>query len=268
MTALIKSAHPIEEWVRRSILGALTDIERTHNVTILYACESGSRAWGFASPDSDYDVRFIYVHPLPWYLSVETQRDVIERPIDDVLDVSGWELRKTLQLLLRSNPVLPEWLDSPVVYREESKPVQCLRELTENYFSSLKGYHHYYSMAIKNYRGYFKSDQVRLKKYLYVLRPLLAARWIESHHTAPPMRFAALAEGTLTDEMIIGTINRLLDIKMRSKETELSVRWPVLDAFIESELEWLSQRVPQEEERMQTDLLDHFLMTTILNYSG
>lgn len=95
----------------------VSNIEAERGVRVLYACESGSRGWGFASPDSDYDVRFIYVHPLPWYLRVSAQRDVIEVPISDELDINGWELRKALGLLKKGNATLIEWLDSPVVYR-------------------------------------------------------------------------------------------------------------------------------------------------------
>lgn len=96
--------------MREEILKRLTDIEGEEDVKIFYACESGSRAWGFPSADSDYDVRFLYRHPEEWYLSVdlEEKRDVIERPINDDLDISGWDLRKALKLLRKSNPPLPK----------------------------------------------------------------------------------------------------------------------------------------------------------------
>ena len=112
----LKRVPTVDEEIQRSI----DEIEQSENVTVLYACESGSRAWGFHSQDSDYDVRFIYAHPPDWYLSVdlEKKRDVIERPILDDLDVSGWDLRKSLQLFRKSNPPLLEWLDSPIVYRD------------------------------------------------------------------------------------------------------------------------------------------------------
>ncbi len=91
--------------MERTIKAGLAEIEAQENVRIVYACESGSRAWGFPSSDSDYDVRFIYLHPLEWYLSIEKRRDVIERPITGVLDVNGWDLRKALQLFRKSNPL-------------------------------------------------------------------------------------------------------------------------------------------------------------------
>jgi predicted nucleotidyltransferase len=252
------------------IAQALRDIEAQHDVAILYACESGSRAWGFASPDSDYDVRFIYAHRLPWYLQVEAGRDVIELPINGDLDINGWELRKTLGLLLRSNPVLPEWLDSPLIYREEAQTVEHLRRLTTCYFSPHKAYYHYLSMAKRNFRDNLQGEPVRLKKYLYVLRPLLAVRWIQSGQKAPPpMRFAQLAESTLTDAALIDDINRLLRVKMSANETKYSPRWPLIHAFIESELRRFAETELQAERphKKTTAALDDFLLKTILAYT-
>lgn len=122
-----------------------------------------SRGWGFASPDSDYDVRFLYVHPLEWYLRVEAPRDVIELPIDDELDVSGWEWRKALGLLKGANPTLIEWLDSPVVYQQDEETITALKAMVPKWFSPLRARWHYYSMARKNFRGYLQGDEVRLK---------------------------------------------------------------------------------------------------------
>lgn len=138
------------------ILDSLQRLEVDHDVKVLFACESGSRGWGFASPDSDYDVRFIYVNRLSWYLTVESGRDVIEQPISGDLDVNGWDLRKTLQLLRQSNPTLLEWLRSPIVYLEEADTVARLRALAEDGFSAVRGYHHYVSMAKKNFREHLR----------------------------------------------------------------------------------------------------------------
>ena len=174
----VLSAHPVSDAMRATVLANLAEVERRHEVTVLFACESGSRGWGFASPDSDYDVRFIYVHRLPWYLTVAPGRDVIEQPLSGELDVSGWELRKALGLLRASNPTLLEWLRSPVVYRQEQPWAERLHLLAEQGFSPVRGYHHYVAMARKNLRAHLQGDVVRYKKYFYVLRPLLAARWI------------------------------------------------------------------------------------------
>ena len=236
---LLHSAHPVEAAMRIEVLENLRRIESEHEVTVLFACESGSRGWGFASPDSDYDVRFIYVHRLPWYLTVAPGRDVIELPISGELGVNGWDLRKALALLRESNPTLLEWLGSPIVYREDAGAMTRFRMLAQDVFSNAKGWHHYASMAKKNFREHLQAEEVRYKKYLYVLRPLLAARWIRARSGVPPMRFAELAQHTLDatrDAALIAEINALLEVKMRAGEAATSPRWPGIHAFIEAEL--------------------------------
>lgn len=260
----VLSDHPIDSDVRVRIMAELATIERTYDVKVLYACESGSRGWGFASPDSDYDVRFIYVHPPEWYLRVEPQRDVIEKPIDDELDVSGWEIRKALQLLHRSNPTLLEWLDSPVVYYQENGFVNELRELARRFFAPVRGRHHYLSMAKKNFRGYLQGDEVRYKKYLYVLRPLLAMRWIDAGKGMPPMRFADLVTATLEDAALITEINELLAIKMRAGEADLGPRRPAIHDFIETMLGEAEHDVEYKKPDGDVFLLDGFLKRMVL----
>ncbi len=159
--------------MRETILRKLNEIENRENVKILLAVESGSRAWGFASPDSDYDVRFIYVRPREDYLRLEKTRDVIELPIEGELDINGWDLDKTLRLLRASNPTLFEWLSSPIVYRE-TEFARDFQGIMQQYFSSKRGLSHYLSMAGRNYREYLKGEKVKAKKYFYVLRPVLA----------------------------------------------------------------------------------------------
>ena len=263
----ILSAHPIAPAVRQRVIQALADIEVAHDVSVLYACESGSRGWGFASPDSDYDVRFLYVHRLPWYLAVEPRRDVIELPISDELDVGGWELRKTLRLLRRANPVLLEWLDSPVIYRQHEAGAGEIRGLAAQWFSPQRGRYHYLAMAHRNFRGYLQGESVRLKKYLYVLRPLLAALWIERGLGQPPMRFADLAGYLVTDEALRVEINALLAIKMRSGEAEYSPRWPGIHAFVESELARTAVDADYKKPEGEAAALDAFLMRTVLAVS-
>lgn len=188
-------------------------------------------SWGFASPDSDYDVRILYVHQPEWYLRVHAQRDVIERPIDDELDVCGWEWRKTLGLLQGANPTLIEWLDSPVVYLEDEMQIAALRAQVPVWFSPGRARWHYYSMARKNFCGYLQGSEVRLKKYFYVLRPLLAVRW-----GMPPMRFDALMGGLALPSTLLDEIAALLTIKQRAGEAEYGPRRPAIHAFIEAEL--------------------------------
>jgi len=267
--ASILSAHPVADEVRQVVLEQLAAIEREHDVRVLFACESGSRGWGFASPDSDYDARFVYVHRRDWYLTVEPGRDVIELPISGELDINGWDLRKALKLLHNSNPVLLEWLRSPIVYRQHATLAPRLAELAARHLVLERAYHHYLSMAKKNCREHLLGEVVRYKKYLYVLRPLLAARWIRAGGGAPPMRFAELAEGTLdatADAVLRAEINRLLEVKMRAGEAATSPRWAGIHDFILAELEVAkaaaAQGVPQAERAGRAEL-DGFLREAI-----
>ncbi|HEY4083479.1 MAG TPA: nucleotidyltransferase domain-containing protein [Burkholderiaceae bacterium] len=263
----VLSAHPVSDEMRDTVLENLRALERRHQVTALFACESGSRGWGFASPDSDYDVRFIYVNRLPWYLTVEPGRDVIEQPISGELDLNGWDLRKALQLLRESNPTLLEWLRSPIVYTQAEPWAQRLRGLAEEGFSPVRGYHHYVSMAKKNLREHLYGDVVRYKKYLYVLRPLLAARWIREGRGVPPMRFAELATQTLTDKALIDEINALLEIKMRAGESATSPRWTGIHNFVERELAIAMEHTFEKGPTADGRQLDQYLQDAVLHFN-
>ncbi|MCP5460091.1 MAG: nucleotidyltransferase domain-containing protein [Gammaproteobacteria bacterium] len=229
--------HVIPDEARREIARRLDRIEAEHPVRILYACESGSRAWGFASADSDFDVRFIYLSPRDWYLAVdlEERRDVIETPIEGVWDVNGWDLRKALRLYRKSNPPLLEWLQSPIVYREVSRAAPRMRELLARFYSPVACMYHYLHMAQGNYRGYLQSERVRTKKYFYVLRPLLGCRWIEQGQGAVPMEFERLVEGTTIPDVVQREITRLLEQKRTDGEIGEGSRNAVLSEFIEAE---------------------------------
>jgi len=266
--ATVRSAHPVSDEMRGTVLDVLARIERQHDVRVLFACESGSRGWGFASPDSDYDARFVYVHRLPWYLTVVPGRDVIEQPISGELDVGGWELRKALQLLRDSNPTLLEWLRSPIVYRQEERWASRLRELAEDKFSPVRGYHHYVSMARKNLREHLYHDVVRYKKYLYVLRPLLAARWIREDRGVPPMRFAELVAATSLDPALVAEIDALLEVKMRAGEAATSPRWTGIHDFIERELEAAEAHPFAKQSRPDTTVLDAFLHDAVQHFDA
>ena len=211
---------------------------------VFYACESGSRAWGFPSKDSDYDVRFLYAHPRPWYLSidVERKRDVIERPITDEIDLSGWDLRKALQLFRKSNPPLLEWLQSPLIYREETEVAAQFRGLIPRYYSPRKALYHYLHMARGNYKDYLKGEEVWIKKYFYVLRPLLAILWIEADLGAVPMEFDPLVDRLVTAPALRQAIEDLLAVKRAGDEVGRGPRIPPISDFIERELERLETK--------------------------
>ena len=267
----VLSAHPVSQAMRSTVLAQLEALEQQHQVQVLFACESGSRGWGFASPDSDYDVRFIYVHKLDWYLRTDAQRDVIELPISDELDVSGWELRKALRLMQASNPVLLEWLRSPVVYREEHAWTARLLALSTQYYSPVRAYHHYLSMAHKTLRAHLRDEDqlVKYKKYFYALRPLLAARWVRERGDVPPMRFAELATQLLSDADLLEELNALLERKMRAGESQTSAPWPGIQAFLNAELDQALRCAPSHTEgRVPPDAANAFLQEAVAHFGG
>jgi uncharacterized protein len=180
--------------MRDEILAALRSIEAEAQVRVLLAVESGSRAWGFASPDSDYDVRFIYVHESAWYLTVFESRDVIEKMLPGELDVSGWDLRKSLRLFSKCNLALNEWLGSPVVYSETSEFRSELRALIPMFFNPTRATHHYRSMAKQALSNLTSENQISIKKLLYAARALLACRWIRQYKSQPPTEFHMIVE--------------------------------------------------------------------------
>ena len=210
----------------------LREIEQREECRILLAVESGSRAWGFASPDSDYDVRFIYVRPEKVYLRLDRTRDVIEVPINDELDINGWDIDKTLRLLHKSNPTVFEWFSSPIIYQTSAFADQ-FRPIMQKYFSSKAGLWHYLHMAEGNYRDYLRGEMVRAKKYFYVLRPILACKWILEKGTPPPMLFTDLVKSELPDDLS-ETVNQLLDLKMNSPEIKEIPRIDQLNRYLDA----------------------------------
>jgi predicted nucleotidyltransferase len=222
--------------MKEKIICELKQIESQENVKVLYACESGSRAWGFPSEDSDYDVRFIYVHPLDWYLSINDKRDVIERPINDLLDINGWDLRKALKLLRKSNPPLLEWLQSPIVYWEKYSVAGRMRELSPLTFSPRSCMHHYFNMGKGNFRDYLQGDKVKVKKYFYVLRPVLACLWLQRSNTVPSVEFETLVAALLPDGSLRRAIESLLIRKKVGDEFNVEPRIEVIHEFLETEI--------------------------------
>jgi predicted nucleotidyltransferase len=231
----------LSEAMGRRVHAALDDCEQSEDVVVCLAVESGSRAWGFASQDSDFDVRFIYVQRPERYLSIdlEERRDVIERPLENGLDLSGWDLRKALRLFRKSNPPLMEWLQCSLVYRERFSVAARLRKLLPQSYSHKAAYFHYLHMAQGNFREYLRGETVWLKKYLYVLRPLMAVRWIERGNGPVPIEFQRLVDGTVDDNGVRAAIDRLLADKAAGEELDRGPRIEAISGFIESELDRL-----------------------------
>lgn len=232
----------IDPEIRKNIDETLLKIENDYNVEIIFAVESGSRAWGFESADSDYDVRFVYRHKPNWYFNVLPKRDVIELPIVGIDDYSGWDIRKALFLLNKSNPVLFEWLRSPIVYREKVRETNLIRLAAQEYFSPVSSIFHYLHMATGNYREYLQGSQVKIKKYFYVLRPLLACMWIENTNTSPPMEFDHLLEAAKTSPDFKEEVKKLLSRKKASQELGLESAIPVINDFIKEKIDYFQTK--------------------------
>ena len=247
--------------MKELILSKLRQIEKDYNVKILLAVESGSRAWGFASPDSDYDVRFIYARPKNDYLKLEEVRDVIELPISDELDINGWDLQKTLRLLYRSNPTLFEWFSSPIIYMETEFADQ-FRNIMLDYFSTKKSLYHYISMAEGNYREYLKHEIVKAKKYFYVLRPVLACQWIIDRNTPPPMLFSELVADQLPTSLL-PDVNHLLDLKMNALEIKEIPRIDTINKYLDESIIEIKKQIANVKDSHNDwkDLNDLFLRT-------
>ncbi len=243
----------------------LSELEQSEGVRVLFACESGSRAWGFPSLDSDYDVRFIYVHPRDWYLSIDEGRDVIERPLDsDAVDLSGWDLKKALTLLRKSNPPLLEWLNSPIIYLETFAIRERLRTTMRELYSPIACMYHYLHMAQRNYQEFICHDLVRTKKYFYVLRPVLACCWIEAGYGIVPTEFQTLAERILPQGKVRTEIELLLERKRSGEELDSADPIPALNDYLKVELDRLEKVSVAPPPRLQEKVnLDLFFRETL-----
>ena len=244
--------------MKEKILTEIKKIEEQFDVKICLAVESGSRAWGFPSKDSDYDVRFIYVHKKDWYLSIDQKRDVIELPINNLLDINGWELRKALKLFQKSNPPLMEWLHSGIVYYQAFSLADKLKTIQNQVFLPQSALYHYLNMAKGNFRDYLRGDHVKIKKYFYVLRPVLACIWIERYNSVPPIEFQTLVEELLEKEQLKEEIHTLLARKISGEELDLEPKVTVINDFLEKEINRLEEytktlKVSKED---MTPLLD------------
>ncbi|MFX3633409.1 MAG: nucleotidyltransferase domain-containing protein [Candidatus Pristimantibacillus sp.] len=226
--------------MKEIIVDKLKEIEQNHHVKILFAVESGSRAWGFPSQDSDYDVRFVYIRPPESYLSIDEERDVIEVPINDMLDINGWDIVKALKLFRKSNPPLLEWLVSEINYYEAYGFKDEMLKLRQQVFSPRASLHHYLNMAKGNFREYLQGEQVRIKKYFYVLRPILACKWIEKYNSNPPILFQELVSDIVTGSGLQTAINELLRRKIAGEELNWEKRIDVINDYIEREIEHLT----------------------------
>ncbi len=252
-----------QEEMNKLVPEKLREIEAQYGVEILWAIESGSRSWGFASPDSDFDVRFIYKRPLMEYLRLEPARDVIELPVDDTWDVNGWDLDKTLKLLAKSNPTLYEWLNSPIMYRKTDF-LQRIEPLLTMCFSEKRMLHHYLNIAKNDMARNLQGEMVKPKKYFYALRPVMACEWILKYHSAPPVPFNGLVDTVLPEKMK-PHIDNLLDLKMNAPEDTRITHISEIDDYLNDEVNIISAFLDESEwsNPVCWDQLDDFFYEEI-----
>jgi len=221
--------------MKEKILAKLNEIEEKNDINIIYAAESGSRGWGFASKDSDYDVRFIYIHEPSWYLKIDQAKDHIENS-QGLLDLVGWDTVKTLKLFKKSNPPLFEWLSSPVIYIEKGNSIKKLKSLMSRYYSPKSCLFHYLSMVKHTKKAYLDKNEIKLKKYFYAIRPILACMWIEKFNTMPPMEFNKLLSVQHLDGKLSDRIYLLLKSKIKGDELNVGNKIVAIDKFIKEKI--------------------------------
>jgi predicted nucleotidyltransferase len=214
----------------------LDAIVRDDHVAMPLAIESGSRAWGFASPDSDYDCRFLFVRRRRDYLTLWPRRDVIETPLDGLLDVNGWDLGKALRLIVKGNAVAVEWLRSPIAYRGDDEFRAELDRFAEEHAPLPLVRNHYYHLGRRQWNATAGQDGMAVKKLFYNLRPAAALRWMRTHPDAmPPMRFQTLMAESAPPAHVADLVADLIARKAETRELGRAPVPEAIAAFIEAE---------------------------------
>jgi len=242
----------------------LIEIEDGEGVEILFALDAGPHAWGLESRDSTYDVRFIYKHSLKWYLNILPRQEIIKWPLAGADNYTGWDLRKTLTLMTKSNPILYEWLKSPIVYKKDEEAFNLLKSAADFYFSPSTQIAHYVHLAKTHQKELSLIDAVTLKKYLFALRPLLACQWIQEHKKAPPLQFDVLLE-CITNKEIFELVPELL-AQLKSGQVILEKPIPLLNTFIVEQIECFENYNEKDQilDKPGNNLLDD-LFCNLLN---
>lgn len=246
----------------------LKDVELEHNVRILLAVESGSRAWGFESANSDWDVRFIYVHKPEWYFMIDRQRDVIEHVYDDDVDLAGWDLRKALSLLKSSNPSMFEWLASPKVYFVDADFRRRIDEVKAMFFNPIKVMYHYNHIYSGHDEKYLQKEDCSMKRFLYYLRGVLACRWIEQNESLPPVAFDELVAAVVNEDSIKASIEKLIQLKKSGTERDLHVIDKELMSYARHWADVYNERIDSfrpDLHKASTETLDSIMRDITMN---
>jgi predicted nucleotidyltransferase len=245
------------------ILDKINQLERDNNIQVLFACESGSRAWGFPSPDSDYDVRFIYAREADWYLSINAKTDVVDLPVNEVLDINGWDIQKVLKLLVKSNAVIFEWMQSPIVYKQNEIFISEFKQIAPQSFSPIAAMHHYLNMAKKKYEECIADEDVKLKRLMYCLRAVLSGLWIAHRKSVPPMELELLL-AEMPDSVLQTKVKELVNFKSYKEESYRHQREITLETFLANgiaECEAIALQLPSKKSDIE--LLNQFFIKTL-----
>jgi uncharacterized protein len=248
---------------RHQINDFLDNIECQYGINIILAIESGSRAWGFPSKDSDYDIRLIYHHPESWYCSAFKKRNVIENIFEDDLDAAGWDITKCLQLLYKGNAPLYEWLYSPVIYRQDDDKLSLLKELALKTFNPKMVFYHYISLAKKKLLE--KKTKKNSKSFLYALRALLCAEWVADKEAPPPVEFDVLINSYLSDGAVSEQLEKLLIVKSTTSESDKDVINDQLLAYAKEKFTTLETLSISGKRMSEIDVYDKVLLEIVKN---
>jgi len=245
----------------------LIEIEDCEDVEILFALDAGPRAWGIESRESSYDVRFIYKHSFKWYLNILPRQEIIKWPLASADNYTGWDLRKTLTLMTKSNPIFYEWLRSPIVYKKDEEAFNLLKNASDFYFSPSTQISHYVHLAKTHQKELLQIDALVLKKYLFALRPLLACQWIQEQKKAPPVQFDVLLE-CIANKEILELVHELL-AQQKSGLVILEKPIPLLNAFIDEQIACFENYNEKDmiTEKLPSDALDTIFLT-LLNFDA
>lgn len=253
--------------IRQEIESRLARVAGEDGVRLLMAVESGSRAWGFPSPDSDYDVRFLYTRPRKAYLALRQPRDVVERPIVDEIDLNGWDIRKALGLMLKHNAVLSEWIESPIRYIADDPVISRLTELADRHFNP-RGYAlHYASLGKSSVSRWFEDGgDIPVKRYFYALRPALSVRALRLDPSGrPPMHLQALMEVCDLDPALVQEIDRLVELKAKTNEAGNATRLPAIEQLVAQELERAGEVPEHRDDEKFVDEADALFLELVEN---
>ncbi len=241
--------------MKTKIIEAIKQLEEKHKVKVLYACETGSRAWGFPSPDSDYDVRMIYKHETDWYLSLSEKKDTIEFMSEDgELDVTGWDIKKVFHLMRKSNGALLERLQSPIKYIDEGNVSEVLKQYSEKCFSPIATMHHYLGMAKNSFADIEGNNEIKLKKLFYALRATLACKWILEKDKVPPIVFMTMIEALSFDKILKDKIVSLIELKSGKSESYMHPKEKELNDFISFELDVATKAFDSLQGRREKEI--------------